>query len=150
MSEEYIVSLAETSKSRIREQVKFGSSHGLLCSKLVEYLICLQDSCKIPTCRILAKVHKNPCAGRLITVGRIWLTNTISLFVARALQAVLSCISSVAKDTGDVIAAVESCCHDSPPHVSSFDVEALYPSIPQAGALEAVRILFYFFLFFFF
>ena len=82
------------------------------------------------------KVHKCPSAGRLITVGRRWIANTLSLCIAEVLHPILNLFDSLARDTADVLSAInggeQSGMEDY--GTASFDVEALYPNIPQDEA----------------
>ena len=92
------------------ETVGIGRSHGVFCDKICECLECLaaKSNLKFPCCRALAKVHKPKVAGRLITVGTSWITNPISLYVAKLLQPTLNEMNSIAKDTADVLVGLKN------------------------------------------
>jgi len=89
---------------------------------------------------LLPKIHKKGCPGRPVISGCNTPAEKISEFVEHHLKPLVSSIPSFVKDTNDFLHKLRS--RDTLPEggiLASLDVVGLYPHIPHAEGLEAIR-----------
>lgn len=89
---------------------------------------------------LLPKIHKKGCPGRLVISGCNTPTERISEFVDHHLKPLVSSIPLFVKDTNDFLHKLKSM--ETLPEgaiLVSLDVVGLYPHIPHAEGLEAIR-----------
>ena len=128
-------------RNETREVRDFWFSHDVLHEKQLIYLSCLLDlPVRIPRGRLLVKIHKEELGARLIAAGTRWLTNPHALMSAKFLQPLVLEESSIAKDTQDVLSALESVKLNPASKIASFDVEQLYPSMDPTAVAGSIRI----------
>ena len=83
------------------------------------------------------KVHKAPTGCRSISSGTKWFTNPIAAWLAQLLQPIVASYSSIAKDTNEVVHGIQA-LRNGDQAFSTFDVNQLYPTIPQEACKEAI------------
>ena len=81
----------------------------------------------------------------MIASGVRWITNPIAVIVAKHLQPIVNSFEAVARDTADVINAVESIPTEmlASSHAATFDVKDLYPSIEFGPCMAALKVVLY-------
>ena len=85
-------------------------------------------------------MHKPKLGARLIAAGTRWITNPLSLLVAKFLQPLVRVTDTVAQDTQCVIDALKDAPITADSKLATFDVEQLYPSMDQVQVLGATRL----------
>ena len=132
-------SCVQLEKAHISEAVSFALDLKLVDAKIGTYLECLHSGFRVPLLRQLIKVHKPTVSTRLISSGTSWFTNPASCYIAVSLQPIINKLGSVARDTGDVLKALDQIDCLKPCRIRTFDVEKLYPSMCQERVYGAIR-----------
>ena len=136
--------LVSCAKARISEALALADEYKVLHPKQIEYVKCLFEAYKIPKARILVKVHKPTLECRIIAACTAWVTTPAAVLLSVILQDCVNDLPGVARDTSHVVEQLHSFddSNVSDLNISSFDVDALYPSISQLRALHAIRLAF--------
>ena len=139
--------IVQNAQKLIRNVLAFAKPFQILHPRVCDFAICLFDEAEahIPIGRQLIKVHKPALESRMIASGVRWITNPIAVIVAKQLQPIVNSFKAVARDTAEVINAVESIPTEMPAssHAATFDVKDLYPSIEFGPCMAALKVVLY-------
>ena len=106
----------------------------------LQFIIIIISTAKAGRFYLLPKIHKKGCRGRPVISGRNTPTEKISEFVDHHLKPLVSSIPSFVKDMNDFLHKLRSM--ETLPEgaiLVLLDVVGLYPHIPHAEGLEAIR-----------
>lgn len=96
----------------------------------------------IPTFYTLPKIHKNldQPPGRPIVASIGSITSNLSTYVDHFIRPLTEALPSFTKDTGHIVNIIESInsLGDEEMYLVSFDINAMYTSIPHDGGMEAL------------
>jgi hypothetical protein len=95
---------------------------------------------RVPSFRVLYKIHKERLQFRPISGNHCWCTQPLAALLAFLLQPyIISHISTHVSDTDDFQRVLLSLAVSSASLIVTYDVERLYPSIPHASAVRCLR-----------
>lgn len=127
-----------------QKQVRIVSSEGLaldfITKDLYDYLYV--EYPEVPIFYVLPKIHKPgfPPRGRPIVTAQSSLFENISKFVDSLLQPFVLSSQTYIKDTTDLIKKIEGISIPHEAIIVSFDVAALYTSIPLEDARSVIQL----------
>lgn len=99
---------------------------------------------RVPSFRIIPKVHKTPVAGRPITPAHRYLFSPANEFITQVLHPLVSLIPEILRDSNQLLFELEDAATlDIYPgdeiYLVTGDVESLYTNIPRAECLDLLR-----------
>jgi hypothetical protein len=95
---------------------------------------------RVPSFRVLYKIHKARLQFRPITGNHCWCTQPLAALLALLLHPyIISGISTHLQDTDDFQRALLALLVSSCSLIVTYDVERLYPSIPHDAAVRRLR-----------
>jgi hypothetical protein len=104
--------------------------------KLVTYLLSkTATSCKF---YCLIKIHKSPIAGRPIASAANYYTSPLSIWLSDQLKVVNENSSTILRNSFQLVTELSTTSVPTNCLLVTFDVQALYPSIPIEFALERI------------
>ena len=127
-------------KQRLLAVLDFADEYRVLHTKVIEFMLCLTGSFRVPSARQLIKVHKTIISSRLIVASTSWITTPLQVWLATFLQPLINVsLHTVAKDTANIVDVLNSIdWQNTPGVVNTFDVEKLYPSMDFSKVRQVV------------
>ena len=123
----------------VNNRIRKACDNGCISDGTLKYLL-VNSTAKAGRFYLLPKIHKKACPGRPVILGCNTPTDRISEFVDHHLKPLVSSIPSFVKDTNDFLHKLrnmETLLEGA--ILVSLDVVGLYPHIPHAEGLEAIR-----------
>jgi hypothetical protein len=90
---------------------------------------------------IIMKVHKRQPVGRPIAASCAWITNHASMFLHQELMELVRIQETYLQDSDTLLRILEDRAFPRDIILATYDVTALYPSIPLDEAMECIGIL---------
>lgn len=99
---------------------------------------------RVPSFRIIPKVHKTPVAGRPITPAHRYLFSPANEFITQVLHPLVSLVPEILRDSNQLLFELEDAATlDIHPgdeiYLVTGDVESLYTNIPRTECLDLLR-----------
>ena len=124
---------------KVNNRLRKARDDRYISESTLEYLL-VNGTAKAGRFYLLPKIHKTGCPGRPVISGCNTPTERISEFVDHHLKPLITSIPSFVKDTNDFLHKLKNM--ETLPESAilvSLDVVGLYPHIPHAEGLEAIR-----------
>lgn len=99
---------------------------------------------RVPSFRIIPKVHKSPVAGRPITPAHRYLFSPANEFITQVLHPIVSLVPEILRDSNQLLFELEDAATlnvypGDEIYLVTGDVESLYTNIPRTECLAMLR-----------
>mgnify|MGYP003335416267 CR=1 FL=1 len=143
-TEEQLMQLAADAYNPIKRLILHSDLNGLQKQQLIRYTQPNLKTTRFPRIYFNPKTHKQNMPLRPIVSGINWTTENTAILLDETLKPIIYSKPHIPKDTFQFIQILEDCQYDlltlqhQDIYLVTFDVEALYTSIPQDKAIQRI------------